>query len=277
MQIIDGRKIAKDILTEVSSEVIKLSFRPIFCDVLIGDDAASKQYVAMKAKTAEKAGFEFRHAEFSKDIKTEEIVAEIKKINWEKNICGLIVQLPLPAGVDTQGALDAIDPRIDVDCTGKVNTKLFYEGKSYLQYPTAQAVIKVLDNAGLNLKEKEFLVIGRGQLVGRPVSYLLGSRGYKVKMADAKTENIKQLIKHADIIISAAGHAKLITGKMIKPGAVVLDAGTSESDGGIVGDVDFDSVKEIAGFISPVPGGIGPVTVAMLLSNVLKVAQSTSK
>ncbi len=274
MQIIDGRKIARDILEQVSVEVSKLSFRPIFCDVLIGDDAASKQYVAMKAKTAEKAGFEFRRAEFPKGIKTEEVILEIKKLNNEKNICGLIVQLPLPIGLGTQAVLNAIDPRIDVDCTGKANADLFYSGKPYLSYPTAQAVMAVLDSLSLDLTQKKFLVIGRGQLVGRPVNYLLSAKGYEVEAADGKTENIERAIMQADVVISATGHPKLITGQMVKPGAIVIDAGTSESEGGIVGDVDFDSTKEITGFVSPVPGGVGPVTVAMLLSNVLKVAQS---
>jgi methylenetetrahydrofolate dehydrogenase (NADP+)/methenyltetrahydrofolate cyclohydrolase len=131
-----------------------------------------------------------------------------------------------------------------------------------------------LDSVGLDFSQKKFLVIGYGQLVGKPVSFLLQQRGYKFDVARSKTENILELMKSADVIISAAGRQNLITGNKIKPGAVIIDAGTSESDGGIVGDVDFDSVKNIAGFVSPVPGGVGPITVAKLLFNVLKVAKT---
>jgi len=274
MQIIDGRKIAREILEGVKSEVVQLSFRPVFCDVLVGDDPASKQYVGMKAKAAERLGFKFRNADFPASISTADLVAEIKKINQEPDMCGLIVQLPLPAALDKQAVLDAIDAKIDVDCTGKVNTDLFYEGRAYVEFPTAAAVMASLDSVGLDFSQKKFLVIGYGQLVGKPVSFLLQQRGYKFDVARSKTENILELMKSADVIISAAGRQNLITGNKIKPGAVIIDAGTSESDGGIVGDVDFDSVKNIAGFVSPVPGGVGPITVAKLLFNVLKVAKT---
>lgn len=274
--IIDGKKIAAEILDKVKSGVSKLSFQPIFCDVLVGSDPASQQYVRMKGKTAEKVGIKFRSAEYPESITTLELINEIKKIGREPDICGLIVQLPLPQSIDKQAVLDAIDPKIDVDCTGKVNTDLFYGGKAYVEFPTAAAVMASLDSTGADFLKKDFLVMGFGQLVGRPVSFLLQQRGYKVTVARSKTENAEQLLREADVIISAVGKPKLITGQKIKPGAIVVDAGTSESQGGIVGDVDFDSVKDIAGFVSPVPGGVGPITVAMLLSNVLRVARGRS-
>ena len=274
MQIIDGRKIAKRIQDEIKIEVAKLPFTPVFCDVLVGDDPASKQYVGMKAKMAERLGFKFRGAGFPADISTTDLISEIKKISQEHNMCGLIVQLPLPEGFDKQAILDSIDPKIDVDCTGKVNTDLFYAGQAYVEFPTAAAVMELLDSAKVDFKNKKCLVVGFGQLVGRPVSFLLEQRGLKVDVARSKTENILELMKEADVIVSAVGKSKLVTGDKIKPGAIIVDAGTSESDGGIVGDVDLESVKDVAGFISPVPGGVGPVTVAKLLFNVLKVAKS---
>lgn len=273
MIILDGRKIAQSILDQVKSEVQKLPFQPVFCDILVGEDPASSQYVRMKAKTAEKVGMKFRGANFPSSITTEQLVVEIKKINAEKNLCGLIVQLPLPAHLDKQAVLDAIDPKIDVDCTGKVNTELFYLGKAYVEFPTAAAVMEILDNTNVDLKNKKCLVVGFGQLVGKPVSSLLGQRGLHVDVARSKTENISELMQRADVIISAVGKPKLITGDKIKPGCIVVDAGTAESDGGIAGDVDFETVKDVAGFVSPVPGGVGPVTVAKLLFNVLKVAK----
>ncbi len=273
MQIIDGRKIARRILNEVKTEVAKLPFQPVFCDVLVGEDSASRQYVGMKAKAAEKLGFKFRRANFSGSISTGALIAEIKKISREPDMCGMIVQLPLPEGFNKQAILDSIDPKIDVDCTGKTNTDSFYQGKAFLEFPTAKAVMAILDSLEISLREKKFLVVGRGELVGRPVAFLLQQRGLAVTTADKYSENTSELMAAADVIVSAAGKAKLITGQKIKPDSIIIDAGTSESQGGIVGDVDPESVKDVAGFISPVPGGVGPVTVAELLVNVLKVAK----
>ena len=272
--IIDGRNLAKNVLSRLAVQTAKLKFQPVFCDVLVGSDPASKQYVGMKAKTAEKIGIKFRSANYPASITTDELIAEIKKISQEPNMCGMIVHLPLPAHLDRQAVLDAIDPIIDVDCTGKINTELFYNSQAYVVFPTAAAVMALLDSTQADLKNKKCLVVGFGQLVGRPVSFLLEQRGLHVDIVRSKTENADELMKNADVIVSAVGKPKLSTGDKIKPGCIIIDAGTAESDGGIVGDVDLESVKNIAGFISPVPGGVGPVTVAQLLSNVLKVAES---
>src|ERR1035437_7289137 len=142
--LIDGKKIAAEILDKVKIEVSKLIFQPVFCDVLVGDDPASRQYVGMKAKAAERLGFKFRPANYPSDISTEQLISEIKKISQEPNICGMIVQLPLPPSIDKQAVLDAIDPKIDVDCTGKINTDLFYSGKAFVEFPTAAAVMELL-------------------------------------------------------------------------------------------------------------------------------------
>ncbi len=299
MQLIDGRKIAQGILDQIKSEVEKLSFQPVFCDVLVGNDPASAQYVAMKGRAAERVGIKFREANFPANISTEDLVMKIKKLGKEQNMCGLIVQLPLPASLDKQKVLNSIDSKIDVDSTGQVNTDLFYAGKAYVEFPTAAAVMEGLDFAARDAffspsrpsssasesewrdmlckefyKSKKFLVIGYGQLVGKPVEFLLKQRGARVDVARSKTENIAQLMKEADVIISATGKAKLVSGDKIKFGAIIIDAGTSESGGGIVGDVDFESVKDVASYVSPVPGGVGPVTVAKLLQNVVKVAKN---
>lgn len=271
--IIDGKQIAQQILDNLKQEVALLPFQPVFCDILVGDDSASAQYVRMKGRQAERIGIKFRGANYPSTITTNELIAEIKKIAVEPNMCGLIVQLPLPSTIDKTAVLDSIAPGIDVDCTGKVNTDLFYEGNAYVEFPTAAAVMKVLDTTLVDLQNKKLLVIGFGQLVGRPVSFLLEQRGLKVDVARSKTENILELMKQADVIVSAVGKPKLVTGDKIKTGAIIIDAGTSESEGGVVGDVDFDSVSKVASYVSPVPGGVGPVTVAMLLSNVVKVAK----
>jgi methylenetetrahydrofolate dehydrogenase (NADP+)/methenyltetrahydrofolate cyclohydrolase len=271
--ILDGRKIAAEILEKVKADVSKLSFQPVFCDILVGSDPASAQYVKMKGAAAERVGIKFRNADYLASITTEQLISEIKKINQEPNMRGLIVQLPLPASLDKQQVLDAIDPKIDVDSTGKINTELFYQGKAYMEFPTAAAVMAILDSAKIDFAEKKIVVVGQGQLVGKPVSFLLKQRGLSAEIVTSKTPNGDGLIKQADVIISAVGKPKLISGDKIKPGCVIIDAGTSESQGGIVGDVDLESVRQEAAFVSPVPGGVGPVTVAMLLLNVLKAAK----
>jgi 5,10-methylene-tetrahydrofolate dehydrogenase/methenyl tetrahydrofolate cyclohydrolase len=274
MQLIDGRKIREDILKKVAAGVAALPFVPVFCDVLVGEDPSSAQYVRMKAKTAEEVGIKFHSAQFPASITTEELVEEIKKLNQIENMCGLIVQLPLPEHLDKRAILDAIDPKIDVDCLGSVQSAKFYAGESKLGFPTALACIAILDTLELDLKNKKIVCLGQGELVGKPVLALLKFRGLDATPVRRATENKEQILKEADVIISGIGHGKYITGDMVKSGVVLIDAGTSESSGAIVGDVDMDSVVLVASALSPVPGGVGPVTVAMLLQNVLTVAKT---
>jgi methylenetetrahydrofolate dehydrogenase (NADP+)/methenyltetrahydrofolate cyclohydrolase len=273
MQLIDGKKISQKILTGLKQEVAKLSFKPSFCDVLVGSDPVSFSYVKIKGKCAERIGLSFRLAHYKEDIAEGDLISQIKNLNQVKNICGLIVQLPLPNHLSREKVLNAISPKIDVDCMNEFNSKKFYNGQLSLPPPTAAAIMCILDSLNLDLISKNILVIGQGSLVGKPASYLLQKRGLKINIADINTPNTNSLIKTADIIITATGKANLITGDKIKPGSIIIDAGTSELNGGIVGDVDFKSVEKVASIISPVPGGVGPVTVAMLLKNVLFVAK----
>ncbi|MEI6280919.1 MAG: bifunctional 5,10-methylenetetrahydrofolate dehydrogenase/5,10-methenyltetrahydrofolate cyclohydrolase [bacterium] len=274
MQIIDGRKLRDEIFAKIKNEVALLDFQPVFCDVLVGDDPASVQYVGMKRRMAEGMGIKFHQANFIANIMTEDLIKQIKNINLIPNMCGVIVQLPLPPHIDRQVVLDAIDPRLDVDCLGSVASQKFYDGNTKIGYPTALSCMALLDSANLDLKAKKIVVLGQGMLVGKPVAALLRFKNLSVEVVTSRTENKEKFIKEADIIISGIGKGKYITGDMIKQGAVLIDAGTSESDAGIVGDIDLDSVKDVAGYVSPVPGGVGPVTVAMLLNNVLTVAKN---
>ena len=277
MQIIDGKKISRKILAQVKARVDMLSLRPVFCDVMVGDDPASLQYVQMKKRLAEKVGVRFHQAHFPSSITTDQLVKKINLLNNVQNMCGIIVQLPLPSHLDKRAILDSIDPNLDVDCLGEIASTKFYQGTSdrelNLGFPTALACMFLLDSLQLDLSDKKIVVLGQGELVGRPVSALLRQRGFFPINITNKSVNKEEVIKSADVIISGIGQGQYITGDMIKAGAVVIDAGTSESNGGIVGDVDLESVKKVASFISPVPGGVGPVTVAMLLHNVLQVAK----
>lgn len=275
--IIDGRKLGKEILEEVKKEIASLSFQPVFCDVLVGDSPVSAQYVNMKRKKAEEIGVRFHDASFPSSISTEDLVNEIQKINKIENMCGVIVQLPLPETLDQEKVLDAVDSHLDVDCLSAVTSEKFYGGDLFLGFPTALACVAILDSLHLDLKDKKIVVMGFGKLVGKPVAALLHFRNLNVEVVRSKTENKEEILKNADIIISGMGKGKYIQGDMIKEGAVLIDAGSSESDSGIIGDVDLESVTGVASFVSPVPGGVGPMTVSMLLQNVLKVAKSLEK
>lgn len=277
MKIIDGRKIRDDILEKVKKEIQALSFKPVFCDVLVGENPASMQYVQMKERTAEAVGISFYQANFPESITTDDLIREINVLNNMKNMCGIIIQLPLPSHIEKQKVLDTINPNLDVDCLGKTNSEKFYtdyEEENDLVFPTALACMAILEFLDLDFKNKKIVVLGQGMLVGKPITTLLNYRNLNPISLNSQTENKEDIIKEADIIISGMGNGKYIIGSMIKDGVILIDAGTSESEGALVGDVDFESVKDIAGYISPVPGGVGPVTVAMLLNNVLKVAKN---
>lgn len=272
--IIDGRKIKDEMLEKVKKEVLSLPFVPIFCDILVGNGLSSVQYVRMKAKIAESVGIKFRTADFPEGTSTEELMEEIENLNRVPHMCGIIIQLPLPNHIDKRKVLDAINPSLDVDCLGTVNSENFYNNTNKMSYPTALACIKILDSLNIDLSKKKILVLGQGSLVGLPVTYLLKLKGFNVTIANTRTDNPEILIKNSDVIISAIGKAKYIKGSMIKEGAILIDAGTSEDNGAVVGDVDLESVMNITSFVSPTPGGVGPVTVAMLLANVLQVAKN---
>jgi methylenetetrahydrofolate dehydrogenase (NADP+)/methenyltetrahydrofolate cyclohydrolase len=281
MKLINGKRIRDEILNNVKREVALLEFQPVFCDVLVGEDPVSSQYVEMKARSAESVGIKFHKANLSATISTEDLIKEIQVLNKIPNMCGIIVQLPLLEHIDKQKVLDQIDPNLDVDCLGTKASEKFYRGEVGVGFPTALACMALIDSLQLDLAGKKIVVLGQGMLVGKPVTALLQKKGLTPVVVSSKTENKESIIKEADVIISGMGKGKFVTGDMIKEGAVLIDAGTSELNGGpaedgvkIVGDVDLESVKSIAGYVSPVPGGVGPVTVAMLLKNVLTVAKN---
>ncbi len=273
MTILDGKKISLEILDEIKKEVEQLSFVPVFCDILVGNDKASIQYVNLKKKKATELGINFYDAVFIETITTEELLVEIQKINNLPNMCGVIVQLPLPIHIDTREILNAISPELDVDALGKKVGENFYEGSEEMVPPTALACVALINSLNLDLQNKNIVVLGEGKLVGKPVAQMLKNRNLNFKILNSETENNEEIIKSADIIISGIGKGKYLTGDMIKEGVIIIDAGTSEEGGSIVGDVDFESASGLASHITPVPGGVGPMTVAMLFSNVLKVAK----
>lgn len=273
MQIIDGRKVRDENLAKLKNRISALPFQPLFCDVLVGGSEVSAQYVRMKEKTAESIGLKVVHAVLPGTITTEELIKELRRLGALKNMAGLIVQLPLPQTIDARKVLDAIPPNVDVDALGTTTSELFYKSKPTFLFPTAAASVALLDSCNLDLSTKNIVVVGQGMLVGKPVTHLLKSRGLSVNTIDRDTKNPDEILKNADVIITAVGKAKLVNGKNIKEGVTIIDAGTSESNGSIVGDVDRETVDGIAGALSPVPGGVGPVTVSMLMQNVVVSAE----
>ncbi len=277
MQIIDGRKIRDQILGDLFARVQALPATPIFCDVLVGDNETSSQYVRMKERIAHSLGIDVLPASYPESITTEDLVVEIKRIAAVPRMAGLIVQLPLPEHINTQEVLDAVPVSIDVDAIGHEAASRFYADQPEFVFPTAAAILAVLDTLKTDLSSKHIVVLGHGVLVGKPVAHLLTRRGLRVTSVDSSTANPERIFADADILICGIGVANFIKGPMLKPGVVVIDAGTSEAGDSITGDVDSASLSETASILSPVPGGVGPVTVAMLMKNVVISAERLLK
>lgn len=274
MEFIDGKKIAEEILKSLARELQGLTFRPLLADVLVGDNPVSLSYTAIKAKTARRIGCDFELIRLPAESKIPDVISAMEKIRERKSLSGLIVQLPLPKFLDKRKILDAIPSGLDIDCIGRQNLEDFYRGSPRYLPPTAAAVMLMIEELPFDFTRKNFLVIGRGELVGKPVAHLLNSRGLRVAAANSKTSDLPSILKNADIVISGTGRPGLVNGQNLKPGAVVIDAGTAESAGSIVGDVDAASVSGLSGWLSPVPGGVGPVTVAMLCRNLVGAAKA---
>lgn len=277
-KIIDGRALAQELNEHTAASVKQLSFVPLLCDIVVGNDPASLSYVGIKQRTAEKCGFQFRAELMPETTTSEQVIEKISEIQTDENLCGLIVQLPLPAHLDKQAILSAIDPKVDVDLLNPKNIDDFYKKQTLLTTPTAGAIHHILEQIqqqyGIDLASQQFVVAGQGELVGKPITFILQDSGYKVATISRDTENIKEILQSADILITGMGQPGLITADLIRDNVIIIDAGTSESEGAIKGDVDFDSVLPKVKLITPTPGGVGPLTVSQLLENVLLVAKN---
>ena len=275
--LIDGKLIAQKILDQVREDVSRLPFQPVFCDVIVGNNPLSLRFVDIKGRAAHRVGIKFEKIVLPGSIKQEDLANYIHELGNKNDLCGLIIQLPLPSQINRTVILDAIDPVLDVDSLGSLNLNKFYADEAVLYPPTASAIMAVLASTNQDFSGKCALIIGKGELVGRPVAHLLEHKVAELLVIDNKTKNIQSLFGRADLVISGVGKPGLVFGKDLKEGAVVIDAGTSEMNGGIVGDVDLVSVRDKASFFAAVPGGVGPVTVAKLLANVAQVAKIKAK
>ncbi len=273
---IDGKIIAQELLKQISLELKKIPFEVVVVDLVMKSDEVGLSFVRRKKKTAEQLGVSFRIEVISDAATTESLSEFIQKLNVSANLCGIIVQQPLPYYINAEKVLGCINPGVDIDCLTATNRTLFEQGKAYVVPPTAAAIWRMLESLGVPLHSKRAVVVGQGKLVGKPTTTLLRQKGLDVHTADITTVDIARLCRSADILIAAAGSPGLITADFLKPGVIVIDAGTSEQSGVVVGDVALDSVLPVVSYISPVPGGVGPVMVAELFANALRVAVDKS-
>lgn len=270
-EIINGKEIAESILNNIKKEVENFDVKPTLAVIIVGNDPASKVYVKNKIKKSEFLGFNSILKELPEDIQKEELLDVIKNLNNDKNVNGILLQLPLPKGLDEKDFLDEISPIKDVDGFTTYNSgKLFKGEKPYSIACTPKGIIKLLETKNINLEGKVAVVVGRSNIVGKPVANLLLQKNATVIQAHSKTKNLPEILKLADIIISATGKEEFIKGDMVKKGAIIIDVGiTRNKNGKLTGDVDFESVYNKVSYITPVPGGVGPMTIATLMENTL--------
>lgn len=269
-QIIDGKEISKQIREELASKVKTCMIKPSLAVIQIGEDPASNAYIKGKAKAANEIGMNFRLFQYAFDASEREIVNKIVELNNDEYIDGIIVQLPLPSGMSTKRIINAIDVSKDVDGLTDKSIARFYNNRKCFIPCTPQAVMELLKQKEIEVAGKHVVVVGRSNLVGKPLVQLLLKKDATVTVCHSKTEHLEEFTKLADILIVAVGKKHLITADMVKEGATIVDVGITREDGKLFGDVDFDNVKKKASYITPVPGGVGPMTVTMLLKNVIE-------
>lgn len=276
-KLIDGKAIATDIRLELEEQVKKLSAKgivPGLAVILVGDNSASDTYVRMKAKACEQIGMYSEVIRLPEDTAESVVLAKIEELNQRRDIHGILVQLPLPPQIKEQNVIDQIDEKKDVDGFTPHNV-----GNLVIQDPnfipcTPNGIMELIHSTGVNIDGKHAVVVGRSNIVGKPVALLLLHENATVTICHSKTKDLKTITKLADILIVAMGKPHFITKEYVKPEAIVIDVGINRlPDGKLVGDVDFDSVQEIASYITPVPRGVGPMTITMLLANTIKAAE----
>ena len=281
-RLIDGKAIAESIRKDVARGAAELfskkGVRPGLAVILVGEDPASQIYVRNKGKAAAEAGFSSWQFTYSTDVKPAEVFAKIGELNRDPKVHGILVQMPLPKQFDSAQIIEAIDPAKDVDGFHPVNVGKLAAGLPGPRPCTPQGCIRLLDEAGCKLEGAEAVVVGRSNIVGKPVALLLLERNATVTICHSRSKDLKSIVSRADVVVAAVGKAKLIRGDWIKKGAYVIDVGMNRPQGAkLCGDVDFDAALERATAITPVPGGVGPMTIAYLLSNTLEAARRAAE
>lgn len=276
-KIIDGKKISEKILNNLKSKIKSMKQKPGLAIVLVGSNPASEIYVSSKKKMFNEVGGYAELHNLDADTGEFELMKLVTELNNNPKIHGILVQLPLPKQIDENLITNSILPHKDVDGFTAVSLGRLLEGNAILLPATARAVLNLIESTGMKIEGKNAVVVGRSNIVGKPVALMLLEKNATVTICHSKTKNMGDYTKKADILVVAVGKPKLITKDIVKPGAVVIDVGINRVGSKIVGDVDFENVKEVAGFITPVPGGVGPMTIAMLLDNTLKAMELAKK
>ena len=276
-QIIDGKELAKNIRLKLKDEVIELKnadINPKLAVIMVGDDKASKVYVKNKSKACEDVGIEYEEYILPANTKMEELLELIEKLNNDETVHGILVQSPLPKGLDANEAFRKISPKKDVDGFNPINVGKLSLNQDCFVSCTPYGIIKMLEAYNIEIEGAHAVIIGRSNIVGKPLAQCLLNKNATVTICHSRTKNLKELTKQADILIAAIGKAKFVTEDMVKNGATVIDVGINRMDDGkLLGDTDFENIKDKVSYITPVPGGVGPMTIAMLMHNVVKAAK----
>jgi len=281
MELINGKEVAKKVRKDLKSEVIKLKengINPKLAVIMVGNDPGSTVYVRNKSKACQKVGIEFEEFLYEENLSESELLDVIKKLNEDSSINGILLQSPVPKHIDINKAFRTIAPEKDVDGFNPVNVGNLTIGEDAFISCTPYGVIRMFEEYNIELEGKNAVILGRSNIVGKPMIQCMLNKNATVTVCHSRTNNIEEITKKADIIISAIGKPKFLKENMVKDGAVVIDVGINRlDDGSIVGDVDFDEVSKKASYITPVPGGVGPMTIAMLLNNVVKATKIQTK
>jgi len=273
-RLIDGKALAARVRERVGREVSKLSSPPGLATILVGEDPASEVYVRMKREDSAQVGIESFHHEPGGEVSEEELGDLIRSLDQDERVHGILLQLPLPDHLDQDALISLIDPAKDVDGLTPVNAGLLTQGREDAIIPcTPAGVMELLSEAGADLEGAHAVVLGRSILVGKPLASLLLAANATVTHCHSHTRDLAGICREADVLVAAVGSPGLVTAEMVRPGAIVIDVGTNRGESGLVGDVDFEAVSELAAAITPVPGGVGPMTRAMLLVNTLAAAR----
>lgn len=268
--ILDGKSIKNKIMDELRDEVVNLSVKPRLEVIQVGNNEASNVYIKQKGNMCNYIGYEFEHIKLDSDVTTNEIINVINRLNNDNSVTGIMVQLPLPDSIDTDMVINSISSIKDVDGLTDMNNGKLFHGKDALYSCTPYGVMELLDRYNISVSGKKVVIVGRSDLVGKPMGIMMLNKDATVTICHSKTKNLSEYTKKTDILVVAVGRPNFITSDMISDGTVVIDVGISRLENGLCGDVDFDSVKNKCSYITPVPGGVGPMTVAMLGKNILK-------
>lgn len=275
--ILDGKKVAGMVRADIAQQVAALKekgIEPCLAVIIVGNNSASRVYVNNKKKACQEVGMVSLEYALPEETTEEELFALIDRLNEEASVHGILVQLPLPKQISEQKAIERICPQKDVDCFHPYSAGKLFTGAPKFMPCTPAGIMELIRESGTEVAGKECVVVGRSNIVGKPMAMLLLAANGTVTVAHSRTQNLKEVCRRADILVVAVGKAKMITGEYVKPGAVVIDVGMNRDEAGkLCGDVDFDSVAPVCGSITPVPGGVGPMTITMLLKNTLRAAE----